>query len=99
MVGGLAGKAVAEHYDPTVEDAYWRENYMKQSDYNEDFSYDDYAPAYRMGGTARSQYKGRSFSDAEIGLASDWDRAKGSSRMSWDDAKSSARAGWDRISD
>ena len=27
IVGGLAGKGIAEQIDPTVEDAYWRDNY------------------------------------------------------------------------
>src|SRR5438045_3041599 len=28
VVGGLAGKGVAEKIDPTVEDAYWKDNYI-----------------------------------------------------------------------
>jgi hypothetical protein len=89
----------AEHYDPTVEDPYWRDNYAKQPYYSKDYTYDDYAPAYRLGGEARGKYKGRSFSDAESSLASEWNQAKGSSRMSWDHAKSATRAAWDRVSD
>ena len=27
IVGGLAGKGIAEQIDPTIEEAYWRENY------------------------------------------------------------------------
>ena len=97
VVGGLAGKAVAEHYDPTVEDGYWRDNYLSQPGYDKSYSYDDYAPAYRLGGESRSKYKGHSFDSAESELASDWDRTKGSSQMTWEHAKSSVRAGWDRI--
>ena len=97
-VGGLAGKAVAEHYDPTVQDKYWKYNYTKQPDYRDEYSYDDYAPAYRMGGQARSTHEG-SFENAEPRLAADWDNAKGSSAMSWDHAKSSVRAAWDRVTD
>ena len=33
VVGGLAGSAVGEAIDPTVEDAYWRENYINQPYY------------------------------------------------------------------
>ena len=97
VVGGLAGKAVAENYDPTVEDRYWRDNYTKQPYYSKDFTYDDYAPAYRLGGEARSKSAGRNFTDVEGSLATDWDRAKGSSRMTWNHAKSATRAAWDRI--
>ena len=98
VVGGLAGKAVAEHYDPTVEDAYWRENHTKQPYYDESFTYDDYSPAYRLGGEARGRYAGKRFEEVEASLASDWDRKKGTSHMSWDHAKSATRAAWNRIS-
>ncbi|MEP7261778.1 MAG: hypothetical protein ABI669_11275, partial [Usitatibacter sp.] len=30
VVGGLAGKGVAEKIDPTLEEAYWRENYVNR---------------------------------------------------------------------
>ena len=48
IVGGLAGKGVAEIVNPTVEDAYWRENHSRQP-YAKGRSYDDYGPAYRTG--------------------------------------------------
>jgi hypothetical protein len=97
VVGGLAGKAVAEHYDPTVEDGYWREAHVREPYYDSRYTYDDYAPAYRLGGESRGRYRGRSFDDVESTLAGDWDRAKGSSRISWEHAKEATRAGWDRI--
>jgi len=65
VVGGLAGKAVAEHYDPTVEDRYWRDAHTKQLYYDKAYTYDDYAPAYRLGGEARGKYKDRGFNDVE----------------------------------
>ena len=97
VVGGLAGKAVAEHHDPTVEDGSWRDNYSNQPDYDKSYSYNDYAPAYRLGGESRSKYKGHSFDSAERELSADWERAKGSSRMTWEHAKSAVRAGCERI--
>lgn len=97
VVGALAGKAVAERYDPTVEDAYWRDNYKNEPDYNPEYSYDDYAPAYRLGGESRAEYAGRAFDDVEGDLSSRWDERKGSSKMSWDHARASARAAWNRI--
>jgi hypothetical protein len=97
VVGGLAGKAVAEHYDPTVEDGYWRENHSQQPYFNRDYGYDDYAPAYRLGGEGRGRYGSKPFSAVETDLANDWDRLKGKSRLSWEQAKSATRDGWDRI--
>ena len=100
VAGGLIGKGVAEHYDPTVEDRYWRDNHTSQPYYNKDYSYDnDYAPAYRLGGTARQKYAGRSFESVESSLASDWNGAKGSSKMTWDHAKQATKAAWDRMTD
>lgn len=99
VVGGLAGKAIAEHYDPTVEDRYWRENHTSAPYYDKTFTYDDYSPAYRLGGEARGRYAGKRFEDVQGNLATDWEGAKGKSRMSWDHAKNAVRAAWDRIAD
>src|SRR5665213_550833 len=46
VVGGLAGHGVAKEVNPSVEDAYWRENYRSQS-FTKGRSYDDYGPAYK----------------------------------------------------
>src|SRR5688500_6400685 len=53
--GGLAGKAVAESINPTAEDAYWRENYKNRTYYESNYTYDEYAPAYRYGWESRSK--------------------------------------------
>ena len=58
IVGGLAGKAAAEAVNPTAEEAHWRENYMREPYYQQGRSFDDYAPAYRLGVTGRTQYRG-----------------------------------------
>jgi len=94
VVGGLAGKGVAEGVDPTVEDAYWRQNYASR-DYAAGKSYDDYGPAY---GYAVNNYQsGRSFEDAEPELADGWMGARGQSSLGWGEASSAARDAWDRL--
>ena len=97
ILGGLAGKAAAEAIDPTVEDAYWKQNYAGEPYYESSFSYDDYAPAYRTGYNGRTQFAGRKFDDVERDLESSYNRAKGSSKLSWEKAKYATRAAWDRI--
>ena len=97
IVGGLGGKAIAEHYDPTVEEGYWRENHAKQPYYQKGKEYDDYAPAYRLGGEARSRYPNERFEEAESRLASDYDGMRGNSGLGWSDAKPATRAAWDRM--
>ena len=97
VVGGLAGKAVAEHYDPTAEEAYWRDNYEREPYYRSGMSYDDYAPAFRLGGESRSRYAEQPFEDVESDLAREYDEVRGESRLDWNDAKRATRAAWDRF--
>jgi phage tail tape-measure protein len=98
VVGGLAGKAVAEKIDPTVEDAYWRDNYRSQPYYKSEYGYDDYAPAYRTGYNARAQNPDRDFEDVESDMEASYNKTKGSSRLGWDRARLASRAAWDRVS-
>jgi phage tail tape-measure protein len=52
VIGGLAGKGIAESIDPTVEEAYWRENYASRPYVASGATFDDYGPAYRYGEVA-----------------------------------------------
>lgn len=97
IAGGLAGKAAGEAIDPTREDAYWRDNYERQSYFQKGMTYDDYSPAYRLGYEGRSRYSGRKFDDVDRDLAKDYESARGKSRLSWDQAKHATRSAWDRI--
>src|SRR5215218_8814958 len=40
VAGGLAGKGIAEKIDPTLEDAYWREQYTSRPYYSKEYNYD-----------------------------------------------------------
>jgi len=95
--GGLAGKAVAENYDPTVEDAYWRTNYSKQSYVTEDSDYAAYQPAYRTGYEGRRQYPGKKYEEVEANLQRDYEQSSGTTGLSWDKAKSATRDAWNRV--
>jgi hypothetical protein len=97
VVGGLGGKAVAEHFDPTVEEQYWRSAYNSEPYYKREFGFDDYAPAYRLGGEAYGRYGDKPFADFEKDLAEDYQRARGKSRLEWNDAKAATRAAWTRV--
>ena len=98
VIGGLAGKGVAAAIDPVAEDAYWRDNYSSRP-YVTGGTYDDYGPAYRYGVDGYGQYKGRKFDEVESELSRDWQRAKGSSKLTWDNAKHATRDSWQRVSD
>ena len=96
IVGGLGGKAVAEHFDPTVEERYWRENYERQPYHQKGMAYDDYAPAYRLGWESRNRSQSARFEDAESRLETDYDAMRGNSPLDWSDAKPATRAAWER---
>lgn len=98
VAGGLVGKGVAEGIDPTVEEAYWRENYTTRPYYEEDYTYEeDYAPAYRYGWESRSRIHDRSFDEADSDLERNWDSARAKSRLNWEKAKHASRDAWHRI--
>jgi hypothetical protein len=97
VVGALGGKAVAEHYDPTVEEQHWRSNFEDEPYYQRGKTFDDYAPAYRIGGEARGRYGDKSFEDVEDDLAMEYRRNRGQSRLEWDDARDATRAAWMRV--
>jgi uncharacterized protein YcfJ len=95
VAGGLAGKGIAEMVDPTVEDAYWRENHRKAPYYAQGRDYDFYAPAYRVGYEGRVRYDGRSFDEVEADLAADY--AHHGDETTWDEVRPATRAAWDRV--
>jgi hypothetical protein len=99
VAGGLAGKGIAEMIDPTAEEAYWRENYSSRPYIASGSTYDDYAPAYRYGVDNYRRFEGRTFEQSESELMRDWERAKGTSKLTWDNAKQATRDAWQRISD
>ena len=97
VVGGLAGKGVAEGLNPTLEDAYWRDNYTREPYYVEGRTYDDYAPAYRTGYEGRTRYAGRSYNEIESDLERDYYANRGNGKLEWQDARGATRAAWHRV--
>jgi Glycine zipper len=73
VVGGLSGKGVAESGNPTVEDAYWRENYRSRPNVKAGAKYQEYQAAYRHGWEGHRRY-------GEL----DWDKASPAARDAWD---------------
>jgi hypothetical protein len=97
VIGGLAGKGIAEKIDPTVESAYWKENYTSRPYAGGEAKWDDYEPAYRTGYEGYGRYQGRRFDDVETDLRTDYERNRGRSSMQWDKARHAARDAWDRV--
>src|ERR1019366_5338307 len=86
VVGGLAGHRVAKAVNPSIEDAYWRENHRRQS-YAKGRSYEDFGPAYRAGyeGYALYGVNGCSFEDREVDLRKSYEATE--PKLDWDDAR------------
>jgi hypothetical protein len=96
IIGAAAGKEVAEHTNPTLEDTYWRANYRDQPYVEEGIEYEEYGPAYQYGWESRRVYSGRTFDEAEPELERGW-KTKSPSNLEWDKAKPAVRDAWDRV--
>lgn len=97
IVGGLAGKGWAERINPTVEEAYWRDNHASRPYYEAGRRYDDYLPAYRTGWEGRAQYGDRTFDEVEADLAAQYDKAREPGSVEWSTGRHAARDAWDRV--
>lgn len=83
--------------DTNAERDYWRGQYEKEGYFEAGQNYDDYEGAYRAGYEGRGKYAGRKFDEIENELKSDWEAAKGNTRLGWEKAKHAARSAWDRV--
>jgi hypothetical protein len=96
-LGAAAGGMAAGAVDPTVEEAYWRSNYMREPYYERGYNFEDYYPAYRTGWEGRARYQNRRFDEVERDLARDYQRNRGDSRLEWAKNRHAARAAWERL--
>ncbi|HEY9420689.1 MAG TPA: hypothetical protein VIW92_04680, partial [Thermoanaerobaculia bacterium] len=96
VMGGLAGKGVAEAVNPTEEDSYWSSTYNTRP-YAANRSYDDLAPAYRYGWESRARHHDRDWNSVENDLEHGWEKAKGNSKLAWSDAKHATKDAWNRV--
>jgi uncharacterized protein YcfJ len=96
VVGGIAGKSVAKAVNPSLEDAYWRENHLRQS-FAKGRSYDDYSPAYRIGYEGYALYgaQGSTFEEREADLRKNYEATH--PKIAWNEARPASRAAWQRF--
>jgi phage tail tape-measure protein len=96
VIGGLAGKAVGEQINPTIEDAYWRDNYKTRPYVARDKDYTHYRPAYEYGWQARANMGSRTWDDAQADLRRDWEKHQHSWTLDWNAASPAIRDAWER---
>ncbi len=97
VAGGLAGQGAGAVVNPAAEDSYWRGAHDSAPYALTDYTYDDYAPAYRLGYNSRA-HSHNTYETSEPQLRSQWESVKGSSPLSWEQAKDATRAAWNRLS-
>ena len=97
VTGGLAGKSAAEAVNPTAEEAFWRETYVREPYYETGKAYEYYAPGFRAGWEGRVRHDGRTFEAAEPELKANYNRTKTEVDADWQDVRAAARAAWSRV--
>ena len=83
--------------DLARENAYWREHHANQPHADKTLSYEQYAPAYRVGYEGAVKHAGKEFEEIEDDLALDYERARPDSALPWDSARPAVKAAWDRL--
>ena len=76
------------------DDAYWARTCARQPFFVEGLTYEDYAPAFRLG---RARFRDDTlFDDVSARLASEWEHVRAGSRLNWIGAQPAVRAAWER---
>ena len=97
VAGGLAGKSAAEAVNPTAEELFWRETYIREPYYVQGRTFEYYAPGFRAGWEGRVRHDGRTFEGAEAELKVNYNLTKSELDPSWQEVRSAARAAWNRV--
>ena len=97
VMGGLVGKSSAEAVNPTAEEVFWRETYLRELYYVQGRAYEYYAPGFRAGWNGRVRHDGRAFEEAEPELQAEYILGKSELDPDWQEMRPAARAAWDRV--
>ena len=97
VMGGLVGKSSAEAVNPTAEEVFWRETYVREPYYVQGRAYEYYAPGFRAGWKGRVRHDGRAFEEAEPELLAEYILSKSELDPDWQEIRPAARAAWDRV--
>jgi hypothetical protein len=97
VAGGLAGKSAAEAVNPTAEELFWRETYIREPYYVKGKTFEYYAPGFRAGWEGRVRHDGRTFEGAEAELKVNYNLTKSELDPSWQEVRPAARAAWNRV--
>lgn len=75
-------------------DGFWAQSLTQQPFYVDGLTFEDYAPAFRLGNT---RWRDDTLIDDVLArLGEEWDAVKGDSRLTWFEARPAVRAAWER---
>jgi hypothetical protein len=94
-IGGKAGEAIAREINPTVEEAYWEENYADRPYVVEGTDFETYRPAYRHGIDSYRRYEGADYETVEPQLRRDWEARDNA--LDWSEAEGPSRDAYTRL--
>ena len=95
IAGGIVGKELGEVMSPSVEDAYWKSEFMSRPYYVTTRTYDCYQPAYRFGWESYVKHQGREWGEVEADLMLEWQGTE--PKLEWSEAKPATRDAWERV--
>lgn len=76
---------------------WWQSSYSSRPYASADRRFEDYEPGYRFGYESVGRYRGKSFTEAEPSLRSDWEKFEGRGQSTWENVKDSVRDAWDNL--
>jgi hypothetical protein len=80
-----------------AQDRYWRGQFQDEPYYSQGRTFDAYEPAYRLGVEARNANQGKTFSEVESSLRSQYEAdEQAQQRLDWSEARQAVQAAWDR---
>ena len=97
VTGGLAGKSAAEAVNPTAEETFWRETFVREPYYVQGRAFEYYAPGFRAGWEGRVRHDGRTFEAAESDLRAGYNLTRTELDPEWPDVRAAAHAAWNRV--
>ena len=84
--------------DLKAEEEYWRKHHASQPHATEDTTYEQFAPAYRVGAEAAHKYPGKQFHEIETDIALDYEKHEVGSALPWDHVRGASKAAWAKVS-
>jgi hypothetical protein len=93
-----SGRTAAKPVDLKAEEEYWRKHHEDQPHASEGTTFEQFAPAYRVGAEAAQKYPGREFDEIEVDVVLDYEKHEVGSALPWDHVRGASKAAWAKVS-